>query len=81
MDDRNLDLVFGFLNRSQPRAPAETVERMVQTVRKLEAERGRRFGEEAGKTESKAKAAEPLKNASVKKPPEKNPPVRKPPVL
>lgn len=42
MDDAKLEAVFGLLRQYVPRAPQQTVERMVRTVNKLEMEKARR---------------------------------------
>ena len=56
MDDNRLDMIFGVMNRNLPRAPSELVEQMVQTVNKLEAERGRRTDVDPAVPEAPSKA-------------------------
>ena len=54
MDDAKMEAVFGLLRQHVPKAPEETVERMVRTVNKLEMERARR-SRSAGKEETRTR--------------------------
>ncbi|SDB56762.1 hypothetical protein SAMN02910317_02961 [Ruminococcaceae bacterium FB2012] len=67
MNDYNIETALKALGRCTPKAPEETVEAMVKTVRALNAEKARRAAA-AGKTSAADKQKELTPRAELKAP-------------
>ena len=68
MTEERLDSVFGVLRQNMPRAPGETVDRMIKTVNRLEIERSRRAEVNRDAPERMAKRSRQMEKTPAREP-------------